>query len=108
MTRVWASMATACSLLACSAAQSDQTLLFNGVIHTIDPDAPFAEAVLIANGEIVAVGNNDDLAARADTHAYRVDIEGMAVLPGFQDIHLHALEAGLNDSLCFHDGFAGG
>lgn len=101
MTRVWASMATACSLLACSAAQSDQTLLFNGVIHTIDPDAPFAEAVLIANGEIVAVGNNDDLAARADTHAYRVDLEGMAVLPGFQDIHLHALEAGLNDSLCF-------
>jgi len=101
MTRVWASMVTACSLLACSAAQSDQTLLFNGVIHTIDPDAPFAEAVLIANGEIVAVGNNDDLAARADTHAYRVDLEGMAVLPGFQDIHLHALEAGLNDSLCF-------
>ena len=101
MIRVWASMATACSLLACSAAQSDQTLLFNGVIHTIDPDAPFAEAVLIANGEIVAVGNNDDLAARADTHAYRVDLEGMAVLPGFQDIHLHALEAGLNDSLCF-------
>ena len=86
---------------ACAPAQSEQTLLFNGLVHTIDPDMPYAEAILIDDGEIIAVGDNDILAAQADGNAYRVDLEGLTVLPGFQDIHLHALEAGLNESLCF-------
>ena len=70
-------------------------LLFNGVIHTIDPAYPRPEALLIGDdGRIVAVGARDDLAARAPG-AQRIDLAGQTLIPGFNDAHVHIWKLGL-------------
>ncbi|MBE0688802.1 MAG: amidohydrolase family protein, partial [Anaerolineae bacterium] len=70
-------------------------LLFNGVIHTIDPAYPRPEALLIGDdGRIMAVGARDDLAARAPG-AQRIDLAGQTLIPGFNDAHVHIWKLGL-------------
>jgi hypothetical protein len=66
------------------------TLLFNARIRTMDPARPLAEALLIRDGRIVAVGNNDLRAPGAR----RIDAGGRLCLPGFQDAHIHLLNGG--------------
>ena len=69
-------------------------LLFsNGVIHTADPQAPVAEAVLVGDdGRILAVGARADLERPA---ARRVDLAGRALIPGFNDAHVHVTWLGM-------------
>ncbi|MFN8537235.1 MAG: hypothetical protein U0232_07130 [Thermomicrobiales bacterium] len=37
--------------------------VYNGNIHTLNPDAPNAQAVGMLNGRIVAIGTNDEVRA---------------------------------------------
>lgn len=69
-------------------------LLFNGRIHTMDEENPIAEAVLIESGRVKRVGSNDELSA-ADA-CRRLDLQGVATLPGFIDSHVHLLSYGLS------------
>ena len=72
------------------AASSDgeETLLTNGRFVTLDAARPRASAVLIRDGIIAAVGD-DDLAGRALASARRIDLGGRTVVPGLNDNHLH-------------------
>ena len=72
----------------------------NANVITIDPSRPRAGSVAMAGGRIVGVGEVGafaDLAtaARADV----VDLDGLTVVPGFNDAHNHmqAFGAGLNE-----------
>ena len=47
-----------------------------------------AEAVLVEDGMIVAVGSNEELLAQSED-AYLTDLDGATVLPGFIDSHSH-------------------
>ena len=67
------------------------TILFNGNIHTLDHESPRAEALLIRDGFIHAVGNNSDVLAQASPDAERIDLGGRLVLPGFTDSHMHVV-----------------
>ncbi|MBB4066642.1 imidazolonepropionase [Gellertiella hungarica] len=74
-----------------------QTLLRNGRIATLRPDAPglgIAEggAILIENGRIAAVGAAA-LQTSADS-ADVVDLEGRWVTPGLIDCHTHVIHGG--------------
>ena len=60
-------------------------LLYNARIHTLNPAQPTASALLVDRGEILAVGGDELLEARAE----REDIGGRAVLPGLTDAHIH-------------------
>jgi predicted amidohydrolase YtcJ len=71
-----------------------ETLLFNAQIRTCDPSRPLAEAVLIRDGMIKAVGSTADIQHLASPHARRIDAAGRLVLPGFQDAHIHLLNGG--------------
>ncbi|MBR5319531.1 MAG: amidohydrolase [Peptococcaceae bacterium] len=63
-------------------------LYYNGNIVTMNEAQPKAEAVLLQDGIIVAVGSNEELLAERET-AHVVNLDGATVLPGFIDSHSH-------------------
>jgi predicted amidohydrolase YtcJ len=75
------------SSLPCPAA--DQLLLINGTVHTANPRAPRAQAVLATDGRIAYVGSNEEARKRAAAGARVLDLEGLTVLPGLTDSHAH-------------------
>ncbi len=60
-------------------------LLFNARIHTLHPAQETASALLIDRGEIIAVGSEELLDARAE----KFDLGGRVVMPGLTDAHIH-------------------
>ena len=59
----------------------------NALIHTLDPAHPQARALAVANGRVLAVGDN--LSAYAGTRTKRIDLQGATVIPGLIDAHAH-------------------
>jgi predicted amidohydrolase YtcJ len=70
--------------------------LTNGVIRTLDPALPVAEAVAVEKRRIVAVGSNADILARRREGTQVIDLRGRTVLPGLIDAHQHQLYMGLS------------
>lgn len=64
-----------------------KTLYYGGTIHTMEPDGQ-AEALLVENGVIAAVGAYERLHARAKDAA-EIDLDGRVLLPAFMDAHSH-------------------
>src|SRR5215510_15119778 len=71
----------------------ERLLFVNGVVRTMDPGAPRAEAVLVKGSRMVAVGDLEGVRRRAE-RAERIDLEGRLLLPGFIDAHNHYLATG--------------
>ncbi len=76
---------------------SSDTLLFRGG-PAFTPDG-FAEAVLVRDGVIAAVGAEADL-VRLSPRAEPVDLDGGLLVPGFTDAHMHPVQAGLERAGC--------
>ncbi|WP_421839035.1 amidohydrolase [Novosphingobium sp.] len=69
-------------------------------IHTLDPAIPSADAIAIAGSRIVGVGTWADLKSLATSRTEVIDLGGQAIVPGFNDAHLHAVgESLLGDVL---------
>ncbi len=64
-----------------------KTLFYGGKILTM-ADPLYAEALLVEDDKILAVGSRDALLAQAGD-CQQVDLHGAAVLPGFIDPHSH-------------------
>jgi hypothetical protein len=85
----------ACALAACAAgastaAETPPALLFvGGSIHTGNPAAPSAEAVLSIGPRIAFVGDAGTARERAPDGVQVVDLAGMTLLPGLTDAHAH-------------------
>ncbi len=62
-------------------------LLFNGIVHTMDEGKPEAQAIGIKDGKICFVGSDEEAAALEAKE--KVDLKGKAVLPGFNEGHMH-------------------
>lgn len=69
----------------------DGIVLHNAVIVTMDDSKPKAEAVLIRDDRIVAVGSDEDVLVVAASDAVVIDLEGRTIVPGFVDSHSHRL-----------------
>ena len=67
-------------------------ILFNGRIHTLDQNHPFAEAVYISGDKIITVGSNKDVRYAAARNQKKIDLKGKIILPGFTDSHIHFYE----------------
>jgi len=92
MTRLYAVFLV---LVACAVAQGKpaaDVILTNGRIRTMDPAQPQAEAVAIIGDRIVAVGSADDIDQWRGAETRIIDAEGKAVLPGFNDSHVHLVD----------------
>ncbi|WP_214324136.1 amidohydrolase [Nonomuraea sediminis] len=61
--------------------------------------AGFAEAVLVRDGVIAAVGSESEIVRQAATHDV-VDLDGGLLVPGFTDAHIHPVQAGLERAKC--------
>lgn len=66
-----------------------QKLFFNGIVITVDRFDTKAEAVLIEDDKIIAVGTNDEIKSLAKDGAEFIDLDGKTMLPGFIDGHSH-------------------
>ncbi len=73
----------------------------NAIIYTVNPDKLWVDLIAIGqNGKILAVGTEEEISAYIRPETKITDLKQKLVLPGFQDVHLHALEAGMNDHIC--------
>ena len=84
-------------LLASSAlwAQGDERVFFHAKIFTAVPEHPYAEAVAIRGGQIVAVGSTPEVTKSVSATAERIDLDGKSLFPGFIDSHSHSIDGGL-------------
>ena len=55
----------------------------NGIIYTMDPNQPEAEAVACKCGEILAVGDFEELESLVGDDTQVIDLEGKVMFPGF-------------------------
>ncbi len=75
-------------------AQTVALTVVNGKVWTGDSQHPWAEAVAIDAGKILAVGTNAEVAAIGLAER-TIDARGKLVVPGFIDSHVHFVDAGL-------------
>jgi predicted amidohydrolase YtcJ len=71
-----------------SSATGRGSIVVVGRIVTMD-EPPIAEALLIEDGTVVAVGTRDEVLARADDQVPVIDIGQNVAYPGFLDAHAH-------------------
>jgi predicted amidohydrolase YtcJ len=71
-------------------------VFFNGKIHTFDKDKPTARAIAIADGRIVAVGDDASIKMSAPRGIDKFDLGGRTVVPGFTDCHTHFISMGVD------------
>src|SRR2546430_13744128 len=80
----------------CALPISVERVFCNAKIFTAEPDHPYAEAVAIRNGKIVAVGSCAEVKKAAGKDAEFADLHGQSLLPGFIDSHSHFVPGGLS------------
>ena len=64
-------------------------VLQNGRIYTVDRDNPWAEALAIRGGRLVAVGAAEKAQQFAGENTHVIDLGGRFVMPGLYDMHTH-------------------
>ncbi|MEP1778556.1 amidohydrolase family protein, partial [Reichenbachiella sp.] len=71
-------------------------VLFNGNIYTLNETQPKAEALAVADGKIVYVGNNVNANQWVADTTSIIDLEGKTLTPGFIEGHGHLMGIGEN------------
>lgn len=80
-------------------------LLRNARVYTVEANMPWAQAVAIRDGRIVAVGSDAEVARWQGEGTQVVDLGGRLLLPAFGDAHAHPVFGGISHSRCpLHDG----
>lgn len=77
------------NFLAAAANESAEVVYRNARIYTVNPRQPWAQALAVVQGRILAIGSNEDINGLADKKTRVVDLDGALVIPGFHDVHCH-------------------
>lgn len=77
------------ALVFSSAFAAPQLLLVNAKVFTANPQQPYAQAVAIEAGRILAVGGNGEIRALAGPNTRVIDAGGRLVTPGLIEAHVH-------------------
>ncbi|MDD4285869.1 MAG: amidohydrolase [Bacillota bacterium] len=72
-----------------------KTAFVNGKIRTVDRNNSVAEAMLVADGKIEALGSTAEIRRLAGGAGRETDLAGCHVLPAFIDTHLHMMDHGI-------------
>lgn len=67
-------------------------VLVHGRIYTVNAQQPWAEALAIREGRILAVGTDREIARYRGVSTKVIDAKGRLVLPGFTDCHVHFMD----------------
>ena len=86
------------SLSACAPQPKADLLLLDGNIVTVDESTPTAEAVAVADGRILAVGSSAEMGAYRGADTEVIELDGLTVVPGLVDAHLHFPNLGADRS----------
>ena len=70
-------------------------LLYNGIIRTMDPAQPRADAIALRRDRVLALGSRQEVTSLLDDRAQALDLHGSAVIPGLIDSHIHLLSYSL-------------
>lgn len=68
---------------------SDDLALVGGRIRTLDGFGTIAEALLIQDGRVTAVGGGRDVLARGGAGVRLIELDGRTAMPGLIDAHAH-------------------
>lgn len=71
-----------------------QTVIVNARVRTMDPARPFASAVAVGHGAILAIGTDAEI-RELGRGAEVIDLDGAALVPGITDSHVHPLMGAL-------------
>src|SRR5687768_4726070 len=70
-------------------------IVHNGVVFTGEADGDMPQAVAIRGNQILKVGTNREILRMQRPQTVTIDANGAAVVPGFNDAHLHLVRGGL-------------
>lgn len=94
---------TACGLMTLEfeteSEESADLVLHNALVTTQEPSLPSVTAVAVADGSILAVGDDEDILKLVGNDTIVIDGGGRRLIPGLNDNHLHALIGGLSYAL---------
>lgn len=82
-----------CSVFQCKETQKADLLIRNAIIYTADDSIPWAGAMALKDGRILAIGESDELLRRFNGSTVR-DMQGAFVMPGIIEGHGHFLSLG--------------
>ena len=71
-------------------------LLRHGRIYTANPKLPWAEALAMRAGNIIAVGSDRDIESYCSPQTEVIALDGRMAMPGIIDSHIHFLLASEN------------
>ena len=77
-----------------ASATAQDLAIINTNIATMNRDNPKAEALIVKDGRIAAVGSNKEIAAQLPADVTPIDLGGKFLMPGFIEGHAHFLKLG--------------
>jgi predicted amidohydrolase YtcJ len=72
------------------------TIVLHGKVYTLNVKQPWAQAIAVQGGKIVAVGSDDEIEKLRGSGTKVIDAGGRLVLPGFTDCHIHFMDGSLS------------
>jgi len=76
-------------------------ILFGGKVYTFDAAGTEPSAIAVSEGQILAVGSDDEIVKLAGPEARKMHLAGAVVLPGLIDSHFHAESVGQVSQMTF-------
>ena len=83
-------------LMSCEPREDADTIYKNGNIYTMDDNNPEATAIAVSGDKIIYVGNDEDVYDYQTGETNIVDLEGLTVIPGLTESHIHFGSVGEN------------
>ena len=84
---------------------SAQQIWHNGKIFSLDQTLPWAQAIAIADGRIIAIGRSTDVLNLAGPNTIQYNLDGQFVMPGLVESHTHALWGACRELFDVYVGF---
>jgi predicted amidohydrolase YtcJ len=86
----------ACAILGLGwQAAAAQTIFFsNATFYTLNPEQPRAEAMIVRDGVVMAIGPDHELRKLVDMRTPEIDLDARTVIPGLIDAHGHMAALG--------------
>ncbi|WP_339670329.1 amidohydrolase family protein [Dasania marina] len=87
-----AALLTACDAKEAGTTSKAEHVFSNAYIYTADQYASVVDTMAIADGRIIYTGSKQGVAEFIGDNTQQHDLAGKMLLPGFHDVHIHALD----------------